>query len=653
MNRYLTKSRFKLALECPSKLYYSGKPNDYRDSMAENAFMASLAEGGYQVGELAKQLYPNGIEIEGYEHADVVHETMQLLQQDQVVLFEPAILVGNFFIRIDILVKNGNHFELIEVKAKSYDSRAPDIESRRGGISSGMLPYLQDVAFEKWVLQLAFPSVDIDTFLMMPDKAQSLEVDGINQIFKINGHSDIEVINPKLINLQILAEKLLTKVSVDKYVNEVLANPLKYAGGEGFIADIANQFANAYQADKKIPAVIGAHCGDCQFKTTSNDVLKSGFHECWQEALGWKPHDFEKGTVLDIWNLRKKQQLFDQGIYKIPQVQRHDVGDFECEAGVDGLSRMQRQWLQINGIPESDHAHTYYFDRALASVTFSNWVYPYHFIDFETSAVALPFHANMKPYEQVAFQFSHHVMEADGSVRHPGEFLCVEPGVFPNYAFASALKAELDQDNGTVFMLSHHENTILSAILAQLSYDNKPPQGAAELISFIKTLIKGGEREMVDLCTFAEKTFFHPETKGSNSIKKVLSAILKVSKTLIDTYSQPIYGIPSGIPSLNFSSDEGFVWLTKDSNGNLVNPYEKLKSHAEEMLPINVKTDASVIAEGGAAETAYSRLQFESLDSETRERIKSALLRYCELDTLAMLIIVQGWQAEINLNSAY
>ena len=211
---------------------------------------------------------------------------MQLLQQHQVVLFEPAIQVGNFFIRIDILIKNGNHFELIEVKAKSYDSRAPDIESKRGDISNGMLPYLQDVAFQKWVLQQAFPLANIATFLMMPDKAQALEVDGINQIFKINGRSDIEINNPKLLNLQSLAEKLLTKVNVDKYVEEILARPFEYSGGEGFIADIANQFSDAYQADKKIPAVIGTQCGGCQFKTTLNDALKSGFHECWQEALG-------------------------------------------------------------------------------------------------------------------------------------------------------------------------------------------------------------------------------------------------------------------------------------------------------------------------------------------------------------------------------
>lgn len=41
---------------------------------------------------------------------------------------------------------------------------------------------------------------------------------------------------------------------------------------------------------------------------------------------------------------------------------------------------------------------------------------------------------------------------------------------------------------------------------------------------------------------------------------------------------------------------------------------------------------------------AYARLQFEDLDKQTRERICSALLRYCELDTLAMVMVVEAWQ---------
>ena len=57
--RYLTKSRFKLALECPTKLFYSGK-SDYADGTLDDAFLQALADGGYHVGELAKHYFPCG-----------------------------------------------------------------------------------------------------------------------------------------------------------------------------------------------------------------------------------------------------------------------------------------------------------------------------------------------------------------------------------------------------------------------------------------------------------------------------------------------------------------------------------------------------------------------------------------------------------------
>ena len=103
--RYLTKSRFKLAVECPRKLFYTGKKDRYQDTMAEDSFLEMLAEGGYQVGALAKLRYPDGIEIRETDHAAAEAATMKLLARDQVVLFEPAIRVGDFFIRIDILVQ--------------------------------------------------------------------------------------------------------------------------------------------------------------------------------------------------------------------------------------------------------------------------------------------------------------------------------------------------------------------------------------------------------------------------------------------------------------------------------------------------------------------------------------------------------------------
>lgn len=648
--RYLTKSRFKLAVGCPTKLFYYGKGNEYRDMMAENDFMAMLAEGGYQVGVLAKLRYPDGIEIEGLGHAQAEAKSQEYLSSDNVVLFEPAIRVGDFFIRIDILVKTGNKLELIEVKAKSYNSLEPEIEGKRGGISSGMLPYIQDAAFQTWVLRQAFPNAEITTALMMPDKSKLAPVDGLNQMFKIiqkDRGCDVMTYIPEGLNTKALAESLLAKVCVDKYVAQVLSQPLEFPGGPLSVTSAAAAWAEAYRNDKRITPVIGSQCGSCQFKAPIGDSLKSGFHECWKEANSWENEDFANGTVLDLWNFRGKQTSINHGKLKISQLTRDDLGDFEDEPDIDGLNRKQRQWLQVNGIP-SDYDHGgFYFDDALVSAEMSRWKFPYHFIDFETATVALPFYNDMRPYEPIAFQFSHHIMEADGSVRHADEFLCVEPGDFPNYKFARALKQTLEKDDGTVFMWSHHENTILLKIIEQLSEDPNRPDDAVELTVFLKRLIRGGDRAMFDLCAMAEKAFFHPDTNGGNSIKKVLPAVLKVSDVLKQIYSEPIYGAPGGIPSINFSCEQGFVWIDVEA-GSVSDPYARLRLYAKDMLPEGVEEvpegGTSIIAEGGAAATAYARLQFEDMDKEARIRIKSALLRYCELDTLAMVMVVQAWR---------
>ena len=47
--RYLTKSRFKLAMECPTKLFYTGK-DEYINQNIDDSFLLAFAEGGFLVG---------------------------------------------------------------------------------------------------------------------------------------------------------------------------------------------------------------------------------------------------------------------------------------------------------------------------------------------------------------------------------------------------------------------------------------------------------------------------------------------------------------------------------------------------------------------------------------------------------------------------
>lgn len=82
--RYLTKSRFKLAMECPTKLYYTGKAL-YPDKSIDDPFLLALADGGFQVGALAKYYIPGGHEIRSTIHGEAERETIEFLKQDNVI----------------------------------------------------------------------------------------------------------------------------------------------------------------------------------------------------------------------------------------------------------------------------------------------------------------------------------------------------------------------------------------------------------------------------------------------------------------------------------------------------------------------------------------------------------------------------------------
>jgi hypothetical protein len=99
----------------------------------------------------------------------------------------------------------------------------------------------------------------------------------------------------------------------------------------------------------------------------------------------------------------------------------------------------------------------------------------------------------------------------------------------------------------------------------------------------------------------------------------------------------PIYGATGGTPSKNFKD---MVWWRLANDGTVTDPYKLLLTQLD-----GDGDDAEIegINQGGAASYAYLRLQFEDLSLAERLTIEQALLRYCELDTLAMVRILQAW----------
>jgi hypothetical protein len=53
------------------------------------------------------------------------------------------------------------------------------------------------------------------------------------------------------------------------------------------------------------------------------------------------------------------------------------------------------------------------------------------------------------------------------------------------------------------------------------------------------------------------------------------------------------------------------------------------------------------IQDGAAAMMAFGKMQFTEMDNQERSSLVKALLQYCELDTLAMLMIYEHWKSLI------
>ena len=672
--KLFTKSAFKIALECPRRLYYAYDSNQYANQDLTDDFLKSLAEGGFQVGELAKVYYgvkgDADIDVLGYDEA--VEKTKELFKHDTINIAEAAFRSGNLFVRADIVEKKGNDITLIEVKAKSWDQDS-SFMGKRGGTESKIRPYLYDVAFQKYVVIKALKELypdqqfTVKARLMMADKSKLATVDGLNQMFRIykkdnRSYAEADNLAWTVAGVVPENERVLTAFDVDQYCDMIIAGETGEQGKPDFMEGMKfEQFVDVmskHYCERTIAMTsLGTKCFKCPFYKTEkqeDDVnLRDGYKECWKEIAKFTDKDFEKPLVKDLSGLnapKLKSGLVKKLKYFMDEITSDDIK--RTSDSKDGLDTPMRKWLQVAMATGKEDLlkdfDTYiedgvYVDTDGLKEEMAKWKFPLHFIDFETSRSALPFYKGLRPYEQIAFQFSHHKVEmgADGEykVTHQTQYINAKKGFFPNFEFVRQLKKAVGGDEGTIFRYWTHENSVLNDIREQLESSKEADKD--ELIAFIESITDDAERTMVDIAKSVLKYYYHPSMKGSNSIKAVLPAILNSSELIKSKYSKPIYGTPE-MPSLNL---ENKVWIEYEEDGKtVINPYKLLPSVSSYIDVSDEALDAlgdeekeETVANGGAALAAYAKLQFS--DTQMSQALEKALLCYCELDTLAMVFI--------------
>ncbi len=115
--KLLTKSKYLVGLQCSKYLWVMLNEPDRipePDTSTQHRF-----DEGHLVGELAKKLFPDGIDIPADDFADNLRQAEELLEKRKP-LFEAGFKIDNIFSRIDILKPvSKDEWDIIEVKSST------------------------------------------------------------------------------------------------------------------------------------------------------------------------------------------------------------------------------------------------------------------------------------------------------------------------------------------------------------------------------------------------------------------------------------------------------------------------------------------------------------------------------------------------------
>ncbi len=205
--------------------------------------------------------------------------------------------------------------------------------------------------------------------------------------------------------------------------------------------------------------------------------------------------------------------------------------------------------------------------------------YPRFYLDFETIHFAVPIWAGTRPYRQIPFQWSCHIESAPDVIAHHA-FLAEDQND-PRRDFAESLLKVLDKS----FLPTTHSATFSDAgpiFVYNQGFENARIKELATAFPDLAPALHAAIARVVDLLPLTRDHYYHPDMRGSWSIKAVL---------------------PTIAPEL---------------------AYDQLS-----------------VADGGMAQEAFLETMQPQTTPERRTQLRQSLLDYCARDTWAMVRLTQ------------
>ena len=482
----LSKSRLLLHRQCPKRLWLKVHRPELEE--VDDGNQTRFATGT-SVGEVAQQLYPDGILIDGEDLRQAVADTQGVLAGEQRPIFEATFQSRGLLIRADLLLPVENGYRMVEVKSSTSVKEY----------------YLTDAAIQSWVTHQAGLTLS------------SVEIAHIDNSFVYPGDGDYQ--------------GLFHYADITNQIADMCAE----------VPDWINAARETLSGDEPCIAP-GAQCDtpfECPFfgYCSPRVEIKDAFPPEVLPYGGTLAATLRAEGYTDLRDV-PEERMESWKHQRVWQVTKSGQAVLNPEAG-----------KQIAALP-----------------------YPRYYIDFETINPAVPVWAGTRPYMQVPFQWSCHVETAKGEMTHSA-FLA-DGQSDPRRPFATSLIDTVGTD-GPIFVYN-------------APFERSRMQELADYYVDLAPALQAAIDRLVDLLPIAREHYYHPEMRGSWSIKAVL---------------------PTIAPDLAYDNLE--------------------------------------VANGGMAQEAFAEiLQAETL-LERRQQLHDALLLYCERDTIAMVRIAHYFEGGI------
>ncbi len=424
----LSKSRFVAGCQCLKRLYWQVHAPELAAEAEASDY--AIMEQGREVGLLARQLFPGGVEVGSDGGLDrAIRATRELIANPEIsALFEASFEHDGVLVRVDVLHRRRDgRWRLIEVKSSA----------------SVKEEHLDDVGIQSRVVSRC--GVDLASVCLAH----------INRNYVFDGGSiDVRRLF-KIRNLTRRVQRLQPKLTFQlRAACTVLSMP-------------------------KAPDIApGKHCTSpvtCEFFDRCNPSRPD-------DHIGYLPRIHASAMG----------ELEEMGIESIRDV----PDDFE-------LTEIQRRAATCVQTGEP------WFSPELGEVL-GGLTYPVYFADFESVNLAVPRFLGMRPYDQLPFQWSVHVLRQPGAEPEHYEFLAKDAND-PRREFISSLLATLSE-TGSIVVYSSFESQRLSELASWF------PEFADRISAL--------QGRLFDLLPVVREHAYHAAFAGSYSIKSVLPALV-------------------------------------------------------------------------------------------------------------------------------